>query len=124
MPSRRSLRAPSLDDGLWSRRLLSLTVAAGVAAAVAVPLLRVPRFDVDGAACGIWLMIGAQQLARRWWPRRDARLTWRLRVAGRAGVEPGLVARRVFAALSAALVIYGTTLAIAITLGVWFRRRH
>ncbi|MGB2568088.1 hypothetical protein ACPFP2_06530 [Micromonospora citrea] len=94
MPSRRPLRAPSLDDGLWSRRLLSLTVAVGVAAAVAVPLLRVPRFDVDGAACGFWLMIGAQQLARRWWPRRDARLTWRLRVAGRDAVESGLVARR------------------------------
>ncbi|MEV4489047.1 hypothetical protein AB0K04_02915 [Micromonospora coxensis] len=94
MPFRRPLRAPSLDDGLWSRRLLSLTVAAGVVAAVAVPLLRVPRFDVDGAACGVWLMIGAQQLARRWWPRRNARLIWRLRVAGRSAVEPGLVARR------------------------------
>ncbi|SCG40776.1 hypothetical protein [Micromonospora halophytica] len=94
MPSRRSLRAPPLGDGLWSRRLLSLTLAVGVTAAVAAPLLRVTRFDVGGAACGLWLMIGAQQLARRWWPRRDARLTWRLRVAGRDAVEPGLVARR------------------------------
>lgn len=88
------LRLPPARDGLWSRRLLSLGVAAVVAAAVVAPLQRLSRFELDGMAWVGWLIIVARPLERRWWPRRDARLTWTARVAGRDAVEPGLVARR------------------------------
>ncbi|MGK5522910.1 hypothetical protein ACSNN9_26625 [Micromonospora sp. URMC 107] len=83
---------PKRDDGLWSRRLLSATVAAAVAALVAAALSRVPRFEPD--VCVFWLFVGLTALLRRWRPRRDARLVWRERVAGLDGTEPGLVARR------------------------------
>ncbi|MEH0820782.1 MULTISPECIES: hypothetical protein [unclassified Micromonospora] len=88
------LRLPPARDGLWSRRLLSLAVAAALAAAVAAPLLWVSRFELDGMAWVGWLIIIARPLERRWWPRRGARLAWTARVAGRDAVEPGLVARR------------------------------
>ncbi|MGK5444792.1 hypothetical protein ACSNN7_23600 [Micromonospora sp. URMC 105] len=88
------LRLPPAGDGLWSRRLLALTVAVVVAAAVAAPLLALTRFPLDGVGWVGWLMFGVRALERRWWPRRDGRLAWTARVTGRAAVEPGLVARR------------------------------
>ncbi|MGC5018670.1 hypothetical protein [Micromonospora sp. DT47] len=94
MPLLRSVRVPSLGDGLWSRRLLSLATATAVTALVAATLLRLPRLDYDSISCAVWLIIGAHLLSKRWWPRRDARLVWNVRIAGRDGVEPGLVARR------------------------------
>ncbi|MFC8615379.1 hypothetical protein ACFT9M_03010 [Micromonospora purpureochromogenes] len=89
------LRLPPARDGLWSRRLLSLAVAAVVTVAVAAPLLALSRSTTfDGFACVVWLMFGVHHLGRRWWPRRNGRLAWTARVAGRDAVEPGLVARR------------------------------
>lgn len=88
------LRLAPARDGLWSRRLLALAVAAVVAATVAAPLLVLSRFPLDGTGWVGWLMIGVRVLERRWWPRRDGRLAWTARVAGRDAVEPGLVARR------------------------------
>ncbi|MCW3816253.1 hypothetical protein ONA91_17555 [Micromonospora sp. DR5-3] len=87
-------RRPSPGDGLWARRLLAAAAAAAVAAPVAAGLFRLPPVDTLAASCAIWLPAGARWLTKRWWPRRDGRLVWMPQVAGRASVEPGLVARR------------------------------
>ncbi|WCN82183.1 hypothetical protein [Micromonospora sp. LH3U1] len=85
---------PSLDDGLWPRRFLALTVAALVAGVTAGGLLRVPQVDSSAVSLAAWLTIGVRPLAGRWWPPRDGQLHWRERVTGLDTVEPGLVARR------------------------------
>ncbi|MBM0257728.1 hypothetical protein [Micromonospora sp. 4G55] len=95
MPLLRTPRLRLARDGLWSRRLLSLVVAAVVAVAVAAPLLALSRSTTsDDFALVAWLLLGVHQLGRRWWPRRNGRLAWTARVAGRDAVEPGLVGRR------------------------------
>ncbi|WP_157744705.1 hypothetical protein [Micromonospora viridifaciens] len=87
-------RLPSPGDGLWARRLLAAAAAAAVAAPVAAGLLRLPPREQLDLSCLVWLLLGARWLSRQWWPRRDGRLVWRVRVAGRYSTEPGLVARR------------------------------
>ncbi|MFI7575026.1 hypothetical protein [Micromonospora sp. NPDC049497] len=90
----RGVWLPRAGDGLWARRVIALTAGAGVAALVGTGLLQVPPSDQYDLAFPIWLLAGARLLSTRWWPRRDGRLVWRVRVAGRDGVESGLVARR------------------------------
>ncbi|MFU8852989.1 hypothetical protein ACNAW0_18665 [Micromonospora sp. SL1-18] len=87
-------RLPSPGDGLWTRRLLAVAAAAAVAAPLAAGLLRLPPRDQLDPSCLVMPLFGAGWLSRRWWPRRDGRLVWRPRAAGRYSVEPGLVARR------------------------------
>ncbi|TDB69835.1 hypothetical protein, partial [Micromonospora sp. KC721] len=92
------MRMPATRDGLWGRRVLALLVAAAVAGPVLLGLSRLPSADKLNLDVPVWLLLGllfgAHVLARRWWPHRDGRLVWRVRVAGRDAVEPGLVARR------------------------------
>lgn len=87
-------RVPSLEDGLWPRRFLALTVAATVAVLITGGLLRVPAVGSSAVSVAVWLSIGVRWLTGRWWPRRDGQLHWRERVTGLGAVEPGLVARR------------------------------
>ncbi|TDC77285.1 hypothetical protein E1193_22660 [Micromonospora sp. KC606] len=65
---------------------------------MALALSRLPSADkLDlsfPAGLLLGLLFGARLLAQRWRPHRDGRLVWRVRVAGRDAVEPGLVARR------------------------------
>ncbi|MEH0843266.1 hypothetical protein V6U81_12860 [Micromonospora sp. CPCC 205711] len=119
MPFPPTVRIPPLGDGLWGRRLLARAAAAAAAGVVATPLLRTDRFDFDGVEGVVWLLIGARALERRWWPRRDRRLVWSARVAGRDAVEPGLVARRSLAGwvdLAADLVWMGAAALMVISL--------
>ncbi|MFE9205364.1 hypothetical protein [Micromonospora sp. NPDC007230] len=108
-------RLPSPGDGLWTRRLLALGAAAAVAVPVAAGLLRVPPRDEFDLSCFLWLFLGGRWLTQRWWPRRDGRLMWRSRVAGRHSVEPGLVARR---SLAGWVDLVAETIVTA-TIGMW-----
>ncbi|MFF5174240.1 hypothetical protein ACFY3U_16595 [Micromonospora sp. NPDC000089] len=95
MPLLPTFRVPSAGDGLWGRRLLALTAAVAVTVPLAAGLLTVPRVAFhSGGQIVVWLFAGGRLLTERWRPRRDARLVWRPRIAGRDAVEPGLLARR------------------------------
>ncbi|WP_143194442.1 hypothetical protein [Micromonospora sp. CB01531] len=109
-------RLPAPGDGLWARRLLALGAAAAVAVPVAAGLFRVPPRDDFDLSCFVWLLLGARWLTQRWWPRRDGRLVWRSRVAGRRSVEPGLVAQRSLAGWADLVTETIATAAIAVGL--------
>ncbi|MER7457255.1 hypothetical protein [Micromonospora sp. NPDC126480] len=83
--------------GLTGRRGFALLVGGVAGGAVALVVSRMPLDTHEEWDVGllIWLLAGGQLLlSHRWRPRRRARLVWRARVAGRYGVEAGLVARR------------------------------
>ncbi|MEV1142551.1 hypothetical protein [Micromonospora sp. NPDC049799] len=110
------MRLPRIGDGLWARRLVALTVGTGAAALVGTGLLQVPPADRYDLSLPVWLLIGVHLLSQRWWPRRDGRLVWRVRVAGVTSVEPGLVARRSLAGW--ADLVGGAALAAALCAGL------
>ncbi|RZU73102.1 hypothetical protein EV384_1499 [Micromonospora kangleipakensis] len=114
-----SLPGPAVyvrHDDLWPRRLLSLAVAAAVAAVAAAGLLRARQSDLDDVQFVVWLVTGAHLLEKRWRPQRTGRLVWRARAAGRDATEPGLVAGRSFAGWVdlAADATMATTLAVGL----------
>jgi len=109
-------RLPSPGDGLWTRRLLAVATAAVMAAPMAAGLLRLPPRDQLDPTCLMLLAWCAGWLSRRWRPRRDGRLVWRSRVAGRHSVEPGLVARRSLAGWADLVTGMMTVTATGVTL--------
>ncbi|MBY8871615.1 hypothetical protein K7640_07120 [Micromonospora sp. PLK6-60] len=94
MSQSRPGRLPSLGDGLWGRRLLAGAVGAAVAALLAAGLFRLVAAEPHDLGFAVWVVTGLHLLSKRWRPRRDGRLRWHNRVAGRDAVEAGLVARR------------------------------
>ncbi|MEU8259138.1 hypothetical protein AB0C02_00740 [Micromonospora sp. NPDC048999] len=109
-------RLPSPGDGLWTRRLLAVSTAAAVAVPLVNGLLRLPSRHQLDLSCFVWLLLGGRWLSQRWWPRRDGRLMWRSRVAGRHSVEPGLVARRSLAGWADLVANTAATAAIGVGL--------